>query len=184
MPTSSKKVRELKKTKNWLAKSMKKQPKKVALTDNSAQDCAIRPVSYTHLDVYKRQNSASATLETAFTSSGKTIGITAASASLDGTWRIRPAASFYRDDTPITPESPVAAPTVSGQFSHVTPVSYTHLKTLEHAVENNPRHPGHDHDEDRVKPFEAPHETVSYTHLDVYKRQIDELTAITDQLIF
>ena len=65
-------------------------------------------------------NSASATLETAFTSSGKTIGITAASASLDGTWRIRPAASFYRDDTPITPESPVAAPTVSGQFSHVT----------------------------------------------------------------
>lgn len=44
MPTSSKKVRELKKTKNWLAKSMKKQPKKVALTDNSAQDCAIRQV--------------------------------------------------------------------------------------------------------------------------------------------
>lgn len=66
-------------------------------------------------------NSSGATLETAFLSSGKTMGITAGSANLDGTWRIRPAASFYRNGSSVTPEGPVNAPTtVTGQFSLVT----------------------------------------------------------------
>ena len=65
-------------------------------------------------------NMAGATLETAFVSSGKTMGVTAGSANLDGTWRIRPAASFYRDGSSVTPEDPVNAPTMTGQFNQVS----------------------------------------------------------------
>lgn len=62
---------------------------------------------------------ADATLETAFNASGKTAGISASQATLNGTWRLRPAADFYRDDTSVNVENPVTATTVTGNFQNV-----------------------------------------------------------------
>lgn len=57
------------------------------------------------------ENAEDAVLETGFSASGHVYGVQAASASLDGTWALRPVRDFYAAGAAITPESPV---TVSG----------------------------------------------------------------------
>lgn len=81
-------------------------------TFNNASQAAITTGTYSQ--------SADASLETAFNASGQTAGISASQATLDGTWRLRPAADFYRDNTPVNVENPVNATTVSGNFRNVS----------------------------------------------------------------
>ena len=64
-------------------------------------------------------SAANSVLETGFSSSGHVYGVQAASASLDGTWSLRPVWDFYAAGAVITPESPVTAGTVSGAFDTV-----------------------------------------------------------------
>lgn len=64
-------------------------------------------------------NAADAVLETGFSASGHVYGVQAASASLDGTWSLRPVWDFYAEGAVITPDAPVTADAVTGAFDAV-----------------------------------------------------------------
>ena len=75
-------------------------------------------------------NAEDAVLETGFSASGHVYGVKAASASLDGTWALRPVRDFYVEGARITPEAPV---TVSGASASLNLDGFKSVELAENA---------------------------------------------------
>ncbi len=75
-------------------------------------------------------NAEDAVLETGFSASGHVYGVQAGSASLDGTWALRPVWDFYAEGARITPEAPV---TVSGASESLNSDGFKAVELAENA---------------------------------------------------
>ncbi|SFS48493.1 Autotransporter beta-domain-containing protein [Succinivibrio dextrinosolvens] len=88
-------------------------------------------------------NNAKASLETGFYADSTTDKIRAATASLNGSWVLRPHRDFYRNNARISPEFPVvttSAP-ISGSFAHVGLVGAFSPTLKMRLTDDSPTHP-------------------------------------------
>ncbi len=86
-------------------------------------------------------NGADAVLETGFFASGAVNGVRSdASASLDGTWTLRPMPDFYASNAVIAPEAPVTATDIEGTFRNVT-LGDNHSPTLDFSLADSSNAP-------------------------------------------